>query len=625
MSINNKFIRVHQDAIVEWIWDDSFFYSDNYSIIDDSKNNLSSFVFSQDATDPNNFNKLPKQLYLIDSIINKFGIVNPDEKSFLQERKYNNPSPSKFNKVKIWFPINYNFQSDTGFYLRTYALNYENAIEYSLSNFYLDKSVPGDLSKVKNETVPFRYGEKLWGKSVEIYVPAVYDEALNRKNNKPEVGTINYQLTNGVLGLSQTTPIFLDFRFLSSKKDILGETTYLATPKKIVSIPQAPEYNNLAVKIEEAEDGDYFKINGIFNGTIGGFNSFMNNLEQSNKTSYILYSITVFEENIPQDTRDIYVHKDFFKGVDDYVPVLKFTNTTATIRIDMKLINSIDSSVITKSAEYSMVGNIVAKYSKNKSKINISGSIKPKLYNSKPDSLKLSNKELLDTHLKRLKRFNNSTDVKFVPFPILTNIHKIVALDSSVNFNDNIYHGLGQLTINLTPFDNVIKLTMFKQSDKNNMTPFKIPTSDTAVQLVFKSNTREVRISLYRESNEVDLKNGTVVFKISATDQKNIKNIRSGNNTFYVTLTSNGIETNLYDGKYNMLLDNSRKNNNKLKDVNIKDDFLSIKKRDFILKDLLTNKVDNTVKLNKTTSFNNNTLKSINKYSLSVSQLKRIK
>ena len=34
-------------------------------------------------------------------------------------------------------------------------------------------------------------------------------------------------------------------------------------------------------------------------------------LEQSGKRSYLLYSVTIYEENLPQDTRDIYIYKDF--------------------------------------------------------------------------------------------------------------------------------------------------------------------------------------------------------------------------------------------------------------------------------------------------------------------------
>jgi len=617
MSVNNRFIRVHQDAIVEWIWDDNFFYSDNYSIIDDSRNNVSSFTFSTDAQDPDNYNKLPYQLYQIDEIINKFGVVDTD-KNFIQERKYNNPSPAKFNKVKIWFPINYNFQTNTGFYFRTYGLNFENAVEYNLSNYFLDKTVPGELSKVINEDVPFRYGEKLWGKSVELYIPSLNEESGNRVNGGPELGTINYQLTDGVLGLSTTSPIFIDFRFLQSKFTVLGETTYTTTPERIVSIPQAPEYNNLTVQIEEAEDGDYFKINGIYNGSIGGFNTFMNTLEQSNKSSYILYSITVFEENIPQDTRDIYVYKDFFKGVDDYVPVLKFTNTTATIRVDMKLINSVDSSVITKSAEYSIVGNNVAKYSKNKNVINVSNAFKPKLYNSKPDTLILPNTDLLETHLRKLKK-NTSDTVKFIPFPILTNVYNVVAQEASVIKNRDEYEGLGELMLNLTPFDNVVKINISKRTNDDEIIPFEIPSSDSVIQMVFKSNTREVRIPLYKESNEVDLKNGTVVFKIAQADQVDIKNIQNSSNAFYITITTNGVETNIYDGKFELLLNKPRINNKPIK--NIRQKLPDLTRRIEIntqVSDVINN--GQKIEIPKFTT----TLKSINKTSLNLKQLKRI-
>jgi hypothetical protein len=303
MAVNSRFIQVHQDAIIEWIWDDQFFYEDEYSIIKDVKNNETSFSFALNANDPLNYNKIPNQLYLVDSVINKFGIADPIVKPFLQETQYVNNQPSKFNKIKIWFPIYYTFPNSTGFYLRTYALNYENAVKYNLSNYFMDITIPGELTKIENEAQPFRLNEKLWGKSITLYVPSTYDEALNRINNAPTLGSINYNLTSGILGLSQTSPIYIDFRFLTSKSTVLGETTYLTTPPLVTNIPQAPEYNNLGVQITQATDGDYFVINGTFNNSIGEFELFMTALEENGKRSYILYAITVYEENIPQETR----------------------------------------------------------------------------------------------------------------------------------------------------------------------------------------------------------------------------------------------------------------------------------------------------------------------------------
>src|ERR1039457_1109615 len=97
----STYIRIHPQALCEIITDDQFFYSDSYSIVTDSLNGISSFEFSSIVNDPTNYNKIPNQLYLIDPIINKYGISNPSTNSFLQEVKYSNPAPSRFDKVKI--------------------------------------------------------------------------------------------------------------------------------------------------------------------------------------------------------------------------------------------------------------------------------------------------------------------------------------------------------------------------------------------------------------------------------------------------------------------------------------------------------------------------------------------
>jgi hypothetical protein len=568
MSKSTRFIRVHQDALVEYIWDDTFFYEDEYSIVRDTQNNVTSFAFSKDNNDPQNYNKIPNQLYLVDALINKYGIADPDKKPFLQESKYVNNQPSKFNKIKIWFPIHYTFPNSTGFYLRTYAMNYENAVEYNLSNFFLDVSNQTDLNKIENEPQLLRLYDRLWGKTVTIYVPALYDESRNRLNNSPTLGTINHNLTSGNLGLSQTSPIFLDFRFLTNKMTVLGETSYLATTPLITSIPQAPEYNNLAVRIEEAGDGDYFRINGIFNGTAGGFDAFMSTLEESGKRCYILYSITVFEENIPQEPREIYVYKDFYKGIDDYRPVLKHTNTTASVQVEMKLINSYDSSIISRVADYSIAGNNVAKYGKYVTPINVANAIKPKLYNSKPNQLILPAKELIQHHIKR--KGGGNAQVRYVPYPVLTNVHNTVAQDVSVRNKNDIYYGYGDLELVLTPFDNIVKIRIAKSIRADVHEPFVLPATGTIIQMVFKSATSELRVPLYMESNEVDLSNGVLVFKIAASHNASLRKIFQTNKNFYITTTTNGIENSVYDGRFTMLDEQPRPRRD-MKDMTPKD------------------------------------------------------
>lgn len=556
MASTSRFIRVHQDALIEWINDDSFFYEDEYSIVKDTQNGISSFSFSKNATDPVNYNKLPYQLYLIDTIINKFGIADPDTKPFLQEVKYANNAPSKFDKVKIWFPIHWTFPNLAGMFLKIWALNYENSTPYSLCNFYLDSTIPSEINKLTTEGDPLRLYDKLWGKSITLYIPSVYTEALNRTNNAPTLGTINYNLTSGQLGLSTTSPIFIDFRYLTAKQTTLGQVAFFTLPPLVTSIPQTPEYNNLAVQIVNADDGDYFKINGIYNGSIGEFDQFMSMLENLGKRSYLLYSITVFEETLPQSTKDVYVYKDFTKGIDDYRPVLKLTNTTASIQVEMKLINSVNGNVISKFTNIAITGSDIGKYGKNVTPINIEGAIKPKIYNSKPNNLVLPNHSVINKQIK--KQFGTGTgEIKFVPYPVITNIANIVADQISGVTKGETFLGLGALTLSLTPFDNIIKLRIAeKQGDA--IKPMSFPSSNSQVQLVFKSAATELRVGLFMESNEVDLVQGILVFRISALDNNILKKIFETNRNFYVTITSNSIETSLYDGRFSLLEEVSR-------------------------------------------------------------------
>lgn len=623
MAVSSRFIQVHPDALIEWIWDDQFYFEDEYSIIRDIQNNVSSFAFNKNAIEVGNYNKIPQQLYLIDGLINKYGIADPDTKTFLQESKYANNQPSKFDKVKIWFPLHYTFPTSTGFYLNINGLNYENAISYNLANYFLDITIPGELSKILNESQSFRLNEKLWGKSITLYIPALYDESRLRINNAPKLGTINYNLTNGSLGLSQTSPIFIDFRFLSSKAIILGETSYLTTPSLITSIPQAPEYNNLGVSIEEATDGDYYLINGIYNGSIGEFEIFFDTLEQSGKRSYILYTITKSEETIPQDPIDVYVYKDFIKKI-EHRPIFKYANSTASIRVDMKIINMVDSTVITKSAEIAIIGNAVAKYGKYITPINISGAIKPKLYNSKPDTLTLPPMELLNSHIKR-KVNNTKTDIKYIPYPVLTETYNIVVQEVSKQNTQGKFYGFGDLNLVLSPFDNIIKLKIAKKVDSTTFEPFVFPSSNSIIQLVFKSSTTELRVPLYMESNEVNLSDGILIFKISTTDIQQIKNISQTDKAFYITITTNGIETSVYDSVFSLLSEKPRISAS-VENVNTTPALSKTEKPiEILIAPVVENKAISVPVNKQITISENNMIKQITTTVLSQEQLKRLK
>ncbi len=554
MSANSRYIRVHQDALVEWIQDDNFFYEDEYSIVKDTLNTTTTFSFSKNAVNADNWNKIPNQLYLIDGVINKFGVADPDAKPFLQEVKYANNAPSRFDKVKIWFPINWSFSNLAGMYMKIWTLNYDNSAQYALSAFYLDATNPTDINKLTTESDPLRLYERLWGKSITIYVPSVSYEASLRTLNSPTLGSINYSLTSGQLGLSTTAPIFMDFRYLRGKETVLGQVSFYSNPPLVTSLPQSPEYNNLSVEVKEATDGDYFTINGIYNGNVSEFDQFMTMLDSVGKRSYVLYSITRFEEGIAYDTQEVYVYKDFFKPI-IHKPVFMFTSTTGSLQVQMKLINSVDGSVTNKLSDFTMTGSTLGKYGKIATPINISGAIKPKLYNSKPDNNVLPGSAVINYQLK--KKTSGAVEIKYIPYPVLTNIANVVTNQVTNLTKGENYFGLGGLELSITPFDNVIKIRV-SEKQSEDLKPMKFPSSGSAVQLVFKSVTFELRVPLYMESNEVDLINGVLVFKILSSQYPTLKKIYETNTNFYITITTNSTETSIYDGKFTLLEETPR-------------------------------------------------------------------
>lgn len=536
----NKFIQVNKNALIEIIHDDSNYMSMDYSIITDTKNGVKSFSIN-DVTKLNNVNQ---QLFLLDKLTNKYAPVDFNSYNFLSKNDYTGNAPSLYYTIKIWFPINYNFTGVNGIYFNSYSLDYDNTVKYDFSNFYLDISNSNLMNSITLADTPIRMNNVLWGKYIELYIPNLYYESGQRINNIAKSGSINYNLTLGK-GLSTTAPIYFDFRFLYSKKILLGETTYLTTSKLLFNSPQAPNNLNISVKIEQASDGDYFIINGQYNGSSGDLEQYMNIRALSGNPSYILYSITVYENNLPQSTRDIYIYENYSVGIDDYRPVIKYTNTLASIRVDMKIVSN-DSSIPVeiRTAEYTLTGNEIAKYGKYTSTINVNNVIKPKLYNSAPVQVQMNTNDINQAYFKR--KVSKKLELRYVSYPLLYNSSTI----KIKNQNGIETYSNNELNIVLDPFDNIYKFSLIDNSIDNVYNPFEIPIANTTVNMVFKSDSLSVRIPLYTESNAVDLKNGVVVFKISEAELSNIKKISSISNNWYITLTTNSLETVLYKGTF---------------------------------------------------------------------------
>lgn len=602
----SKFVQLDSKVLMEYIYEDTFLTAENYIITHDLNRDLMSFS-AQDIMGSNN--KYSNQLVLIDPVRNKHGVRNSDLYNFIQDREYTQNLPIKYDRVKLHFPIDYSFGDYVGCYLNVYVMDYNNNKLVSLSNYYFDKQNQDRFNReLQLSSPPSTLNGKMWGKYIEVSFPSPNNISLQRTNNIANSNSINQNLTGGI-GISNTSPIMIEFGFITKKEEVNNVITYLLRSPYQISIPQVPDHENLSTKIEPNKNGDWFDIYGIYNGTSSEFNKWVRVSRQSGKNYYVEYTITIYEENIRGKSLTTIITEDFNEKI-EYRPIIKYSSTTAAIEVVMKIIDKVDNSIITRRSSYGMLPDEISKYSRNLVRINVQGIKTPKIYNVRSGG---SMYEAFDGMNRRIGQngsnindpslFGNDIQSVKVPYPILVNSNNILAKSRSAVVSGKIWYGFGKLKITVNPFDNIFKFTLAKDvktiSTNSNTPSFvespsvsilrpmqvseKVSSLNTSsslsistnrggskesthvnyfdltntgtLDLYFKDHNRDVKIPLYRKTGEIDLKNGSVVFKL---DQGRVSDVRqiyeSGINMFYITSTNEDTKetTVVYEGTFIM-------------------------------------------------------------------------
>lgn len=574
MSKISKFIKLDKDVLLEYVYNDGNLISEPYNILFNSKDRKQSYV-AYDSSVTNN--TLNNQLFRIDPIQGVWGKSNPSNYSFLEVKNFGISEPIKHDTIKIHIPINWTFGEYLGFYIRVYGFDTLNQLEMELSNFYFDMSDVNQQYLLNFTSPPLLFQEKLWGKNITINIPALSELSSQLTNNLPTPNTINANLTKG-LGLSISSPIFIDFHFINNIQVINGVTTYLLQSALTTTLPQTPEFERLGLKIEHSLNGDFFEIYGTYNNTISEFNKFIQDAVFLGNRYYVQYDITLYEQNIRGKTTTITLTDNFNESI-EYRPIIKRSTTTAIIDVEMRLIDSVDDSYIIRRSSYGMLQNEVSKYSLYMKKINIANAYKPKIYNIKnainPDLVGVANSMgmiLLDTYPKKIKETstdslinnptlttNNSNNVVIeqikVPFPILVERFNVIAKSSNSILDNKNFYGFGKIQIVLYPFDNIV--SFYIASGTNEAPKYFDLTGFSEIKLVIKNDTNTISFMPFIESEQIDLVNGLVTFKIEQSKFNEIKRIyNTGTNVFYITGTNISTTTVIYTGLYKIYDDN---------------------------------------------------------------------
>ena len=573
MAKISKYIKLDKNVLLEYVYNDGNLIGEKYKVLVDSRTKKKSYI----ATDTSGTgNTQINQLFNLDLLSSKYGKVDTNFYSYLQYSDYSSGTPVRHDTLTFHIPTNWTFGEHLGFYIRVYTHDSNNQNTFDLSNFYFDMTNISQQSLMSYTAPPLLFQEKLWGKAISIQIPAVSEVASQLANGVAKVNSLNYNLTDGI-GLSSTSPIFIDFFFVSGIQTVNNVTTFTLGQKLTTTVPQTPEFERLGLTVQHSPNGDFFEIFGTYNSNITEFNKFINDSVRIGHKYYVQYDITMYEQNVRGKTTTMSVINNFNETI-EYRPIIKNSTTTAIIDVEMRLIDSVDDSYILRRASYGMLQDEVSKYSTNLMKINLANAIKPKIYNiknnidasllGKTNSMGKStlptgktgtgfkvgiatskgsaqnNGSLIDPNAPQ-----TTIETIKVPYPVLVEKFNVIGKSDNELISKNLFYGNGKMQIQIYPFDNIVKFII---ATGDNATPNYLDMSGLGeIKLVFKNDLSTVDFPLMVEAPDNDLKVGQVVFKVTQSKFQLVKKIfTSGVNLFYITATNQSTTTLVYTGLF---------------------------------------------------------------------------
>lgn len=397
---------------------------------------------------------------------------------------------------------------------------------------------------------PFILGETLYSKFIDIKIPTLV-------NQNSEFDDLFYG--DGTLGSSDLDPSAsyeLTFKLINNLETFNGFDYFTTAEENKFTVSREDEFQDFTVVVEDAADGDYFRIYGEKDNSIGSFEAYI--LNQITKTSddiIVMFDVDVFESIGTSEVKTFqttYTQYEDFSTAIVFRPVIINSNIASSFSIDvtMRIWNQTDNTQIVKRASLSI--DQAAKYGKRLQKLKIdSPNQLTEVYNVLPQFA--SNKIVAGIFTDNLPR-----SVKYVP--AFVERHNVIATSATVRFdtsNENImtqninevdtsgFKTEGELLIKVPPFTSYYKFVVAKR--KEDDIEFISFANTENVVMTFSDGNQKLKFN-HVSNKDINMGEGELLFKISEANANTIRGMK--NNTFYISV-NNGIDENMIlSGKF---------------------------------------------------------------------------
>jgi hypothetical protein len=131
----------------------------------------------------------------------------------------------------------------------------------------------------------------------------------------------------------------------------------------------------------------------------------------------------------------------------------------------------------------------------------------------------------------------------------ISNASSLATTSDSAN---EVIFGPGALRFILSPFDNILRLKVYTNTDSttnSSLVPLDLNTTAPKYKLSFETTTGKVEVLNSNDANQENLSTGLISFTVSKQDSESI--LKSNNRTVYlVSVSQDGTETLIYSGEW---------------------------------------------------------------------------